>query len=92
MMQDNVEHDVNEMSHEHFLDITAEVCPMTFVRAKLLIERMGAGETALIYLNAGEPLDNVPRSIREHGHLIISIGALDAADPQGRHFILMRKT
>jgi TusA-related sulfurtransferase len=91
MMQDKPHDGANEMSHEHFLDITAEVCPMTFVRTKLLIEKMAAGEQALIYLNAGEPLDNVPRSIREHGHVIINIGALDAAEPQGRHFILLRK-
>jgi TusA-related sulfurtransferase len=91
MMQDNTKHGTNEILYEHFLDITGEVCPMTFVRAKLLIERMGAGETALIYLNAGEPLENVPRSIRDHGYTIDKIGPLDAANPAGRHFIVMRK-
>jgi TusA-related sulfurtransferase len=91
MMQDNSKHATNEIPHEHFLDITGEVCPMTFVRTKLLIERMGSGETALIYLNSGEPLDNVPRSIRDHGHSIVNIGALDPANPAGRQFILLRK-
>jgi TusA-related sulfurtransferase len=91
MMQDNTKHGANEISHEHFLDITGEVCPMTFVRAKLLLERMATGETALIYLNAGEPLENVPRSIRDHGHTVVNIGILDPSNPDGRHFIVMRK-
>jgi TusA-related sulfurtransferase len=92
MMQDKPQDRANEIPHEHFLDITGEVCPMTFVRTKLLIERMVSGETALIHLNAGEPLDNVPRSIREHGHVIVNIGALDPANPAGRHFLFLRKT
>lgn len=91
MMQDKPQDRVNEIPYEHFLDITGEVCPMTFVRTKLLIERMVTGETALIHLNSGEPLDNVPRSVREHGHVILNIGAIDPADPAGRHFILLRK-
>ena len=32
------------------LDITGEVCPLTFVRTKLLVERMAAGETADVLL------------------------------------------
>jgi len=41
---------------------------MTFVKAKLLVERMAVGESAQIRLNAGEALENVPRSLRELGH------------------------
>ena len=91
-MQDKPKDRTNEIAYEHFLDITGEVCPMTFVRTKLLIERMATGETALIHLNAGEPLENVPRSIREHGHMIVNIGALDPAQPAGRHFLVLRKS
>jgi TusA-related sulfurtransferase len=92
MMQDKPKDRTNEISYEHFLDITGEVCPMTVVRTKLLIERMATGETALIHLNAGEPLENVPRSIREHGHVIVNIGALDPAQPAGQHFLVLRKS
>ncbi|MGZ8995818.1 MAG: sulfurtransferase TusA family protein, partial [Rhodospirillales bacterium] len=35
---------------DFFIDITADVCPMTFVRTKLLIERMASGQTAEIRL------------------------------------------
>ena len=47
---------------------------MTFVRTKLLLERMAPGEAAEIRLNAGEPLVNVPRSARELGHAVEMLG------------------
>ena len=58
---------------DYFLDITSDVCPMTFVKTKLLIERMSVGETAEIRLPAGEPLENVPRAVEEHGHRLLSL-------------------
>lgn len=56
---------------DYFLDITDKICPMTFVKTKLLIEKMAPGETAEVRLRAGEPLENVPRSLREMGQEII---------------------
>ena len=55
-----------------FLDITAEVCPLTFVKTKLLLERMAPGEVAEVRLRGAEPLENVPRSVRDHGHAVLS--------------------
>ena len=57
----------------YVLDITRDVCPLTFVKTKLLLERMAAGETAEIRLKGAEPLENVPRSVREHGHEVLSL-------------------
>ena len=54
-------------SFEHYLDITDQICPMTFVRTKLLIEKMSSGDRATVRLQGAEPLQNVPRSVREHG-------------------------
>ena len=50
---------------DYFLDITAEVCPMTFVKARLQIEKMNAGEMLEIRLVGDEPLKNVPDSLTE---------------------------
>ncbi len=61
-------------SADYFLDITADVCPLTFVKTKLLIEQMSSGETANIRLNTGEPLENVPRAVEEHGHAVLGLG------------------
>lgn len=58
---------------DYVLDITRDVCPLTFVKTKLLLERMSAGQTAEIRLKGAEPLENVPRSVREHGHDVLSL-------------------
>jgi TusA-related sulfurtransferase len=76
---------------DHFLDITAEVCPMTFVKTRLLIERMKPGETAEIRLSGGEPLDNVPDSVTELGHAVFDIARLDEGAGAGVFRILVRK-
>jgi TusA-related sulfurtransferase len=55
------------------IDITGEVCPMTFVRTKLKLERMASGEVLRVRLRGEEPLRNVPRAAREEGHVIVSI-------------------
>jgi hypothetical protein len=34
---------------------------------------MASGETAEIRLKGAEPLENVPRSVREHGHEVLSL-------------------
>jgi TusA-related sulfurtransferase len=57
------------------LDITGEVCPMTFVRTKLRLERMRPGEVLSVRLRGEEPLRNVPRAAREEGHVILGVVA-----------------
>jgi len=77
---------------DYFIDITAEVCPLTFVKTKLLIERMRPGEVAEVRLKGQEPLENVPRSIRDHGHVVLAITPEDAAQgPFGIHRLVLRK-
>ncbi len=66
---------------DHNLDITQEVCPLTFVKTKLLIERMSSGETAAIRIKGAEPLENVPRSVRETGHQVLSLEPADGKSP-----------
>ena len=52
------------------LDLTGVPCPMNWVRARLALEQMGEGEALEVVLDAGEPLDSVPRSAREDGHSV----------------------
>ena len=82
----------NDIAINFFLDITQEICPMTFVRTKLLIESMQPGQVAEIRLKGLEPLENVPRSVRDYGHDIISLRAETAgqiADPI--HRLILKK-
>jgi TusA-related sulfurtransferase len=60
---------------DHDIDITGEVCPMTFVRTKLRLERMQRGEILAVRLRGDEPLRNVPRAARDEGHAILGIEA-----------------
>jgi tRNA 2-thiouridine synthesizing protein A len=52
----------------HTLDVTGLRGPMTWVRTKLELERLAAGETLEVRLPPGEAVDSVPRSAREAGH------------------------
>jgi len=78
---------------DYFLDITADVCPLTFVRTKLLLERMAPGGVAVIRLKGAEPLANVPRAVALAGHEIIASEAEngDRSDPFRPHRLTVRK-
>lgn len=56
-----------------FVDITDVVCPMTFVKAKFAIEALDAGQTLEIHMNDGEPIQNVPRSMKDEGHKVLDV-------------------
>jgi tRNA 2-thiouridine synthesizing protein A len=50
------------------LDLTGVPCPLNWVRTRLALEDLPSGERLEVLLDAGEPLDSVPRSAREDGH------------------------
>jgi len=55
------------------VDITADVCPMTFVRTRLALDRLKPGQTLLVSLRGEEPLRNVPRTAAAQGHVLLSL-------------------
>jgi tRNA 2-thiouridine synthesizing protein A len=69
------------------IDITADICPMTFVRTRLALDRMNPGETLMVWLKGEEPLQNVPRSATEQGHEVLSL----ETDPDGISHLLIRR-
>ena len=50
------------------LDLTGVACPLNWVKTKLALERLAPGDELTVRLDAGEPIDSVPRSAREDGH------------------------
>ena len=64
----------------HFLDITDETCPLTFVRTKICMARIASGEVLEIRLKVGA-LKNVPYGLRELGHEVIDIVAEGTDQP-----------
>ncbi len=59
------------------LDLKGVLCPINFVKTKIKLEEMDEGQTLEIFLDGGEPMQNVPRSIKEEGHKIIKVEKLD---------------
>ena len=77
---------------DFYLDITTEICPLTFVKTKLLIEKMAAGQVVQVRLKGAEPLENVPRSAREQGHTILAMEPEDSGEePDGVHILTIQK-
>ena len=61
------------MTPDASVDITAEVCPMTYVRVKLALERLARGNILEVWLTGEEPLKNIPKSARDDGHEVLSL-------------------
>jgi TusA-related sulfurtransferase len=55
------------------VDITTVVCPVTFVKTKVALEELDEGQILEVRLNDGEAIQNVPRSLKDEGHRVISV-------------------
>ena len=55
------------------VDITDVVCPITFVKVKMALEDLENGQILDVHLNEGEPIQNVPRSLKDEGHKVLSV-------------------
>ena len=75
-----------EMTSIRCVDLTGEVCPMTFVKAKLHLEQVTAGGLIEFILKEGEHMRDVPRSIKDEGHHIERV-----RQDGNRFFLLVRK-
>ncbi|MDE2514951.1 MAG: sulfurtransferase TusA family protein [Rhodospirillales bacterium] len=69
------------------LDITGEICPMTFVRTRLALDRLHSGALLRVRLKGAEPLANVPASAAALGHAILA----QETAPDGVTSLLIRK-
>ena len=55
------------------LDVRAHACPVTWVKARIALSRIGEGEVLEVLLRDGEPRENVPRSAEEDGHRVMRL-------------------
>lgn len=69
------------------VDITDVVCPVTFVKAKVALEELDDGQILAVRMNDGEPVQNVPRSIKEEGHQILKLNA----NEDGTYTLIVKK-
>ncbi len=69
------------------LDLRGVLCPINFVQTKLQLEEMDTGQVLEVTLDDGEPMRNVPRSVKQEGHEIIKVEKLE----NGRYYRLWIK-
>ncbi|MBW4493806.1 MAG: sulfurtransferase TusA family protein [Oscillatoria princeps RMCB-10] len=55
------------------LDLRGTPCPINFVRTKLRLEKMSPGQLLEVWLDPGEPIEQVPDSLRMEGYGIEEI-------------------
>jgi len=53
------------------LDLRGTKCPMNFVKTKLKLDEIERGELLEIFLDDGDPIRNVPRSVEAEGHEVL---------------------
>lgn len=74
-------------AHDRAIDITAETCPMTFVRTRLALDAMSPGQVLLVRLKGADPIANVPRAAADQGHDPLDLLMLE----DGTAILILRK-
>jgi len=69
------------------IDITDVVCPVTFVKVKVALDELNENQILAVKLNDGEPVQNVPRSVKEEGHKILKLNN----NSDGTYTLIIRK-
>jgi TusA-related sulfurtransferase len=72
------------------LDLRGTPCPINFVRTKMKLEQMNVGELLEVWLDPGEPIEQVPDSLKMSGYTIeqISVGEASPDKNQQEYFLL----
>lgn len=69
------------------IDLRGIACPTNFVKAKLALEMIDEGEQVEFLIDDGEPVKNVPRSLKGDGHKLLGLRQDDA----GHYLLLIEK-
>ena len=59
------------------LDLRGTPCPLNFVRTKLYLEQMKPGSLLEVWLDPGEPIEQVPDSLTMAGYQVEQINDRD---------------
>lgn len=62
-----------DIEYDEFVDITDKVCPLTFVKAKVTLDELDVGQILAVKMNDGEPVQNVPRSMKDDGQQVLKL-------------------
>jgi len=62
------------------VDLRRYACPLTYVKTRIALERVGQGDRVEVWLSAGEAVESVPRSAAHDGHRVLGVEPL-AGEP-----------
>ena len=62
------------------ISLKGEICPMTFVKTKLALEKISSGERIKVIYDSIEAKTNVPKSLEELNYKIIEISKLEKSN------------
>ncbi len=68
---------MSDNTADETIDLRGVLCPINFVKTKLKLEMMEDGQILEIALDDGEPMRNVPRSVKEEGHKVVGVEKID---------------
>jgi len=60
------------------LDLRGVICPYNFVKTKLKLDTLEIGSQLVVLLDDGEPIQNVPKSVMNEGHQVLTQEKVDA--------------
>lgn len=69
---------MGKIQSDEVIDIRDVVCPMTFVKTKAAIDELEIGQILEVLMNDGEPVENVPKSMKEEGQQVLRLEKADA--------------
>ena len=61
------------MTVSQMLDLRGTPCPINFVRTKLRLEQMPLDSVLEVWLDSGEPFEQVPNSLKVEGYNLQSL-------------------
>ena len=64
---------MNHPVADDILDLRGTPCPINFVRTKLRLQQINPGSLLEVWLDPGEPMEQVPDSLRLEGYELDSI-------------------
>ncbi len=66
-----------ERQADEKIDLRGTPCPMNWVKTKLRLEELKQGQLLEVLLDDGEPMRNVPGSVKAEGHRIVAAAPLE---------------
>ena len=69
------------------IDLIGEICPMTFVKTRLELDKINYGEKLKVFYGTKEAKINVPKSLEELGHKVLETKNIE----KNKFYLLIEK-